>query len=336
MKLPFIPPHTQAELQTPAPEGYRHDQIKNLALQLLGAGLREEAVFAQLRPMYDQGVSDSEIRDLITWAASKNPKPCGYAGQVQRYDARPLPRPGRVSSEVATANAEKWLGEFRCDGCDLWHVSPWRPLEDCRFDGLMLCAALYRKEEHINVISDFTIEQKEVGQKANPKGAGKTMLRDAWMRYIRDQGPPGGSAGAWIRPNPVKPYGSGKDGAITDIDVTSHRFCLLESDSLPLDLQLSLWARIPLPIAAIIESGGRSVHAWVAVNCANPEEYRTKVDRIYSLLARFGICSSNKNSSRLSRFPGAQREIGKHGDGMQRLLYLNDEPSEAPIFERSK
>jgi hypothetical protein len=143
-------------------------------------------------------------------------------------------------------------------------------------------------------------------------------------------------AGAWIRPNPVKHSGSGKDGAITDLDVTSNRFCLLESDALPVDLQLSLWARLPLPVAAIIESGGRSIHAWLMLNCLNAKEYRTKTDRIYTLLARFGICPGNKNPSRLSRLPGAQREVGKHGDGAQRLLYLNPEPSETAIFKRSK
>jgi hypothetical protein len=217
----------------------------------------------------------------------------------------------------------------------LWHVSPWRPLEDWRVDGLMLFAALYSKDEYINVITDFTIEEKDGEQKANPRGAGTTLLRDDWMRYVRDRGTPENHAGAWIRPNPVKQCGSGKDGAITDGDVTSYRFCLLESDALPVDLQLSLWARLPLPVAAIITSGGRSVHGWVMLNCSNAEEYRAKVDRIYTRLARFGLCPNNKNASRLSRLPGAQREIGKHGDGAQRLIYCNPEPLEAPIFERT-
>src|SRR5262249_59015543 len=130
---------------------------------------------------------------------------------------------------------------------------------------------------------------------ANPTGAGRTLLRDDWMRWFRDHGVPQSEAGAWIRPNPVKQRGSGKAGAITDADVTSYRFCLLESDALPVDLQLSLWARLPLPIAAIIQSGGRSVHSWVMLNCSNAQEYRTKVERIYSLLAQFGICSGSKN-----------------------------------------
>ena len=231
---------------------------------------------------------------------------------------------------------EKWLGDFRCDECDLWHVSPWRPLEDWRVDPVMLCAALYDKEEHINVVTDFTIEEKDGGRKANPSGAGRTMLRDDWMRSIRDYGAPQSEAGAWIRPNPVKRHGTGKNGTPCDCDVTSYRFCLLESDDLPSDLQLSLWARLPLPIATIIDSGGRSVHAWVMLNCSTAKEYQAKVNRIYTLLAQFGLCPSNKNPSRMSRLPGAQREVGKHGDGAQRLLYLNPDPLETAIFERNK
>jgi hypothetical protein len=229
----------------------------------------------------------------------------------------------------------KWLGDFRYNEYDLWHVSPWRPLEDWRFDALMLFAGLYDKADYINIVSNFSVEKRDDEQKANPAGAGKTLLRDDWMRYVRDHGIPQSQAGAWIRLNPVKRSGSGKSGAITDVDVVNHRFCLLESDALPVDLQLSLWVRLPLPVAAIIGSGGRSVHVWVMLNCSNAQEYRQKVNRIHTLLGRFGICPSNKNPSRLSRLPGAQWEIGKQGDGAQRLLYLNPEPLEAPILERT-
>src|SRR5262249_14796653 len=203
-----------------------------------------------------------EIQDLIRWAASKNPQPCGNNWKARNYHAQNfqcVATRERVTAEEAVANAEKWLGGFRCDECDLYHVSPWPPLEDWRFDSLMLFAAFYGNEEHINIVTNFTLEQKHAEQKANPKGAGKTLLRDDWLRLIREHGTPQSEAGAWIRPNPVKKHGSGKDGAITDADVTSHRVCLLESDALPIDLQLSLWARLPLPVAAIIASGGRSV-----------------------------------------------------------------------------
>src|SRR5262249_53421106 len=154
------------------------------------------------------------------------------------------------------------------------HVSPWRPLEDWRFDSLMLFAALYYKEEYINVVTDFTIEELNADKKANPQGAGKTLPRDEWIREVRDHGGPESQVRAWFRPNPVKPCGGGKGGGIMDGDVTSYCFCLLESDALPIDFQLSLWARLPLPVAAIIASGGRSVHAWAMLNCSNAQEYQ--------------------------------------------------------------
>src|SRR5262249_5730230 len=334
---PSIPRRTHMELASPAAPGHRHEQMKNVVLPLLASGLSAEAVFVQLRGMYAPDVSDREIHNLIEWAVSKNPILCGHRWNARNCGTLSLSReirPERVTTDQAIANAQKWLRGFRCDEGDLWHISPWRPLEDPRFDSLMLFAALYSKEDHINIVTEFALEQKDGERKANPRGSGKILRRDDWMRWIRDHGTPQSEAGAWIRPNPVKKRGRGRDGAVTDEDVTSHRFCLLESDALPIDLQLSVWARLPLPVAAIITSGRRSVHAWIMLNCANAQEYREKVNRIHVLLSRFGICSSNKNPSRLSRLPGAQREIAKHGDGAQRLLYLNPEPAEAPIFER--
>jgi hypothetical protein len=339
MNAPFIPPRTRIELSSPAPRGQRHEQMKKVILPLLGGGLTPETVFVQLRGMYEADVSDREIRNIITWAALRNPQPCGYSRRGGNFCAQnfaPSATPQRVTAEQATANAKEWLGDFRCDECDLWHVSPWRPLEDWRVDVLMVLAAFYDKPDFLNVVTDFTIEQRtDRKQKANPQGTGEILLRDDWMRSIRNHGPPQSAAGAWIRPNPVKHHGTGKGGAPCDADVASYRFCLLESDVLPWDLQLSVWARLPLPVAAIIDSGGRSAHAWVMLNCATAEEYQVTVNRIFALLARFGICQTNKNPSRLSRLPSAQRTIGKRGDGAQRLLYLNPEPREAPVFQRN-
>src|SRR5260370_37280245 len=110
MRQPFIPPRTRAELESPAPPGHRHEQMISIVLPLLGAGLSEDAVFVQFRGMYDTDLSDREILDVINWAASTNPKPCGRGYQVQGCrQTRPLPVPSPVTSEEATANAEKWL-----------------------------------------------------------------------------------------------------------------------------------------------------------------------------------------------------------------------------------
>jgi hypothetical protein len=334
---PFIPPRTREEIQNPASKGQRHGQAMRIAMSLLGQGFVPDAVFAQLRGMYPEDVTDDEISSIIKWAVQKNPLSCQSTSDIATKRIQHEIAPKRVTTGQAITNAEKWLGNFRCEEYDLWERSPWRPLEDWRFDALPLLAALYGNDDFINVVTEFTLEQQENGkQKANPHGPGRTMRRDDWMRSLRDHSAPQSDAGAWVRPNPVKQEGSGKNGAVCDRDVTGYRFCLLESDDLPLELQLSLWATLPLPVAAIIDSAGRSVHAWVMLNCQSSEEYQAKVHSIYELLARFGICRGNKNASRLSRLPGAQREIGKREDGAQKLLYLNPDPCEAPIFERKK
>jgi hypothetical protein len=187
MKSPlFIPRRTRTELASPALRGRRHEQMKAVILPLLGAGLTPEAVFVQLRGTYEPDVSDREIHNLIAWAVSKNPQPWGYGRKVRAYHVPALqarPEPELVTAGQAIANAEKWLRAFRCDEHDLWHVSAWRPLEDWRLDPVMLLAALYNKEEYVNVVTAFTLEQED-GRKANPKGAGRTLLRDEWMRWI--------------------------------------------------------------------------------------------------------------------------------------------------------
>lgn len=329
-----IPAPIRAELTAPAPVGHRHKQAIRIAIALIGQGFAPEATFTQLRGMYGADVSNRELTDVIAWSTMKARQPCSHVRSPRHGGSAPkrFSPETELSDEQKVANVSRWLGRFHCHRDDLWHASPWRPLENWRSDSLMLFAALYGNQEYINVVTDFTIEEIDGRLKAHPKGAGTTLLRDDWMRRIRDNGTPESTAGGWMRPNPVQQAGSGRNGAIMDLDVTSYRFCLLESDALPIEVQLSLWARLPLPIAAIVESGGRSVHAWVMFNCSDAADFRAKARRLYDLLGQFGICTSNKNPSRLARLPGAQRKIGATEDGAQRLLYLNPEPAEAAIF----
>ena len=151
--VPFIPPRTRAELSSPALPRGRHEQALRIAMSLLGQGFNTAAVLAQLRGEYEDDVSDKELNAIIKWAASKNPQPCGYkqnSDQRVAKNFRPVPTlPERVSAQQAIANVREWLGDFRCDECDLWHVSPLRPLEDWHLDALMLFAALYEQNEFI-------------------------------------------------------------------------------------------------------------------------------------------------------------------------------------------
>jgi len=316
MSARFIPERTRAELAMPAAPGARHCQMIRVAVPLIGNGLSPEAVFAELRGKYDHTVTDIEIRGVVKWALSKNPRPSGFGN---RYHNSPAPRPAQtVTIESATAAGERFLKGHRHTEAELLRASPWRPLDDSAFDALPVLAGLFNRDDLVNVCTEH--------------GVGITKTRNQWMSRIRDAGAPSGGIGCMFRPNPVSGTPTGEKGGWTDADITAHRFALLESDLLPLDLQLSILARLPLPIAAIIFSGGKSYHALVRVGAPDAVEYRKVVGRMLALLRPLGFDQSTGNPSRMSRLPGAIR-----GAGQQKLIYLNPDTSEAnPIFESKK
>jgi len=223
--------------------------------------------------------------------------------------------------------AEKFLKDFRCGEAEWLAASPVRPGDDPKFDGALLIGALYSPGELVNFVTEYVEATEKGGEvKARPVGKGITLGRDALVARFREFGSDSDRGGAWLRMNPVDGRG------IADANVTAFRFALLESDRLPLELQLSVFAKLPLPLAALLSSGGRSVHAWVKVDARDAGEYRATVNRMLTILARLGVDGKNKNPSRLSRLPGARRSIGAVGDGAQRLLYLNAQPEGRSIL----
>ena len=110
-------------------------------------------------------------------------------------------------------------------------------------------------------------------------------------------------AGAWIRFNPVDGDG------VKNENVTRFTYALVESDTLPIAEQDILFRKLELPIAALVHSGGKSLHAIVRVDAENYEEYRKRVEFLYDFLDKHGVSidKQNRNPSRLSRMPGVTR-----------------------------
>ena len=109
--------------------------------------------------------------------------------------------------------------------------------------------------------------------------------------------------GAWIRFNPVDGDG------VKNENVTKFRYALVESDTLPVSEQDALYRKFELPIAALVHSGGKSLHAIVHIDAANYQEYRKRVEFLYDFLEKNGlpVDKQNRNPSRLSRMPGVMR-----------------------------
>ena len=53
--------------------------------------------------------------------------------------------------------------------------------------------------------------------------------------------------------------------------------------------QNALIRELELPVAALVYSGGRSLHAIVRIDAASYEEYRTRVDYLYSVCEKNGM-----------------------------------------------
>lgn len=110
-------------------------------------------------------------------------------------------------------------------------------------------------------------------------------------------------AGAWIRFNPLDGRG------VDDSNVTDYRYTLVESDNTPIDRQNAIIRELKLPVAALVYSGGKSVHAIVRIEARNRQEYKDRVNYLYKVCKKNGldVDKQNKNASRLSRMPGAER-----------------------------
>lgn len=318
----YVPPATATKIATGAAKGNRHGTMFEIALPLLGNGMSREAVFAQLRSTFpDPDKTDREIWDVITWCESKNPTPSGHGDRPapavhhqRRAPSSPPPAKLPPREAVTRCIGDQWLSEAS------WNARSKSPIPALPADQTRaMLLALYGPGDKINIVTKHFVGDDG---KAKPHGGGKTLTRDAWLDYFAEMGLPKSKAGVWVRPNPCGP-GSGKDGAITDGDILDFRFAFLESDMLSVAEQLSFFGRTGLPIAAIVLSGGGSCHAWVRIDAATQDEYRERVAALYAAVTDYGIDKANKNSSRLSRLPGAHRKIGATGDGIQRLIYLD-------------
>lgn len=121
-------------------------------------------------------------------------------------------------------------------------------------------------------------------------------------------------AGAWIRFNPLDGKG------VKNENVTEYRYALVESDSMPIAQQHAVIRELELPVAVLVYSGGKSLHAIVRIDAPNYEEYRRRVDYLYKVCKENGldIDRQNRNPSRLSRLPGVIR-----GDHKQFIVDKN-------------
>lgn len=289
------------------------------------AGLAAHHVEADLRARVRgrRHVPDAEIRAAVAKAVADHPDVRLRDGTVYcppRPPARPatpIHDPARVRDNLIACGAEHVV-----DDVDVWEASPiridWPPEEDSwRVLGL-----LYNPGDLLFI-----------GEREQPGNVGMTIrATDEWVADLRGGLP----VPPHVIPNPLSgrsaPKRSGEGESLRgDLAIVDHRFVTIEFDSLPRMAQLQLYAALPLPFVALIDAGGKSIHAWVRADrlanhsISNHADWCEVVGKLYAYLTPLGADPACRNASRLSRTPGAFRTAKESGDTgrWQRLLWCN-------------
>ena len=141
-------------------------------------------------------------------------------------------------------------------------------------------------------------------------------------------------SGVWFLPNPISgQWVESGDGRSMRCEaaLTAWRFCVIESDTVTEADWLKILCSLPLPVAAIYRSGGKSIHGLLKVNAASADDWKAKVAPLKVALTPLGVDPAAMRVSQLSRLPQCLRtDKGQ----WQKLLYLDPEPDGVPIMEK--
>ena len=165
------------------------------------------------------------------------------------------------------------------------------------------------------------------------RSQGQMLWRAKDGPWLRGGDLPSGPEGVWFLPQPVdgkfhpNPRLGGKRSRRSEESVTAWRYALLESDEAAPEDWLRCLIQMPLRIACICESGGRSIHALMRLDAESKADWDAKMQAIKPVMITLGADAGSLSAVRLSRLPQAMR-----GQRMQRLLYLNPTPDPVPIW----
>jgi hypothetical protein len=304
--------YQQALSRIPPPGTGCHPTLLSVANYGVMAGLDGERILRDILgniPYGQRRISEREITDAINKAMGDHTKGT-FAPKAKQA---PI-----VSNGERTL--EKLIGQgIFSDEADLWEASPIRLWDSPEKDHVLFIETLFGKNDLI-----------WIGDRHDSGVMGNTIKTAAeWINYFLAGGP----TGPHIILNPLTgtpaPKKSGEGQTFRgDGNIASYRFCMVEFDNLSREDQIRFWSAIKLHIRALIDSGGKSIHAWIdvqkLVKVETPAQWQAEIkERLYDrILTPMGVDSACSNPARLSRLPGHFRQ---EKGAYQRLLWLSPE-----------
>ncbi len=274
-----LPKRTLDYLQSGAPEGKRNAELFDATCQFRDAGQSLEDVEEQLlsRAMAD-GLTEAEARQTIQSAFTKTARE---------------PLGGKQQGHAASHESRRVTG----------------PPEPVAGGFLHLLDACFQPDEHVAIAIAAENEAGEIKPRR-----GTTLTAAEWKLKIEAKGSIdkvfSTKLGVFVRINPTI------KGGATNADVTAFRHVLVEFDCdqagepIPKEEQYRAIMASGMPVAALIDSGNKSLHAWVRVDAPNEAEYTRRVDVVWKHFETMNLDKQNRNPSRLSRCPDGRRTVG--------------------------
>jgi hypothetical protein len=296
----------------PAPGGAGcHPALLGVANLGVFANLDLEQIFSDIRQSIPTGgrqVPDNEILKTVKKAFQDH----------QGGAFIPRLRPVSIVSDGKTA-LQRIIDQAQIeDLADLWEASTIRLLNDPIKDHILLLRTLFSPNDLLFI-----------GERYKPGIINKTIRKaKEWINYFQD----GGKTSPFIIINPLTgktapTKGGDKKTLRGDLCVKDFRYCLIEFDNLSHEDQINFWAAVKLPVVVLIDSGGKSIHAWIDVKhlsqVETPEQWQSEIKvRLYErILKPLGVDTTCSNQARLSRLPGHWR----NKEALQKILWLSPE-----------
>lgn len=275
-----LPPVVRSYLESGAAEGTRNETIFKVAQQFHACGYSDSEAETWIMPRAKaDGVSDAESRQAIKSAF----------------------RSSKVTEPISLQSAPVSKA-----------VKPEQP----EADFIRALKAAFEPDEGVAVVSSY---RRDDGEWKPGKADIKT--RREWERWHSKMGDinrfvgktPGG---AFMGINPLRPDAESRSNDA----VTAFRHVLVEFDG-PDDgsgkpEQRQKIEASGFPVSVMLDSGRRSVHAWVRVDATTREQWEERRDVVFKTLESD---PKNKDLARVSRCPGAIRVLDD-GEKVQKLL----------------
>ncbi|MEI6610964.1 MAG: hypothetical protein WCO53_14650 [Deltaproteobacteria bacterium] len=278
-----------------------HSYVMRMANLARLAEISSQQAFDDLRGVLDRRVRDNEITTAIK--------------KANNGTFTPRPRPAPVVRDGKAA-LQKIINQAKIKNeVDLWESSPIRLWEEPKDDASLLLKILFKPDELVFI--------------GDRHDADTIKTAAEWITLFSN----GGMTAPFIIINSLSgipaPAKSGDKTTLRgDANVTAFKYCMAEFDTISKEDQIKFWSAVKLPIVALIDSGGKSIHAWINVQkmakVETAEQWQSEIkNRLYDkILIPLGVDAACSNPSRLSRLPGHYRT---EKQAWQKLLWLSPE-----------